>query len=170
MTFRIARPSDAPILAALSIEVWLGTYVRHGVNALFAEYALNTFTTAGMAALLTDPSEHVIVSENRDGLDGFLRISRESAAPVAAGHDVELSTLYVQPRHQGRGLGRALLEQGVQYARAVPAGSIWLTTNSDNAPAIAFYLSQGFEKIGTTQFRIGDQAYPNDVLRRMIQQ
>jgi len=166
--FRLARPSDAPILAAISIEVWLGTYIRRGVNAIFAEFALNEFTSAKLDALLQDPNEHVIVSENEDGLDGFIRISRGKAAPVAGCSSVEVSTLYVQPRHHGRGLGRALLEQGLNYARAVEVPSVWLTTNSENAPARAFYLKQGFEKVGTTHFRIHDQAYLNDVFRRVI--
>lgn len=168
MKFRRARVSDAPALAAISIEVWLGTYIKRGVNAFFAEFALSEFTSAKLAALLEDPNEHVIVSETADGLDGFVRISREKTAPVAGCSTVEISTLYVQPRHHARGLGRALLEQGLNYARSTDAASVWLTTNSENAPAIAFYLKQGFERVGTTHFRIHDQTYPNDVFRLAI--
>jgi ribosomal protein S18 acetylase RimI-like enzyme len=168
MNFRIARPSDAPILAAISIEVWLGTYLRRGVNAFFAEYALNEFTSDKLLALLEHPNEHVIVSENEDGLDGFIRISHGNEAPVANCSSMEISTLYVQPRHHGRGLGRLLLEQGLSYARNAGSLSVWLTTNSENAPAIAFYLKQGFEKVGTTHFRIQNQAYLNDVFTRMV--
>lgn len=168
MKFRIARPSDAPILAAISIEVWLGTYIRRGVNASFAEFALNEFTSAKLATLLENPNEHVIVSENEDGLDGFIRISHGKAAPVVDCSTVEISTLYVQPRHHGRGLGKALLEQGLNYARTADARSVWLTTNSENTPAITFYLKQGFEKVGTTHFRIQDQAYLNDVFKRAV--
>lgn len=167
MNFRPACLSDAPILAAISIEVWLGTYIRRGVNAFFAEYALNEFTSDKLRALLEDQNEHIIVSENEDGLDGFIRVSQGKAEPVA-NSSMEISTLYVQPRHQGRGLGRLLLEQGLTYARNIGSPSVWLTTNSENAPAIAFYLKQGFEKVGTTHFRIQDQAYLNDVFRRMV--
>lgn len=41
MNFRIGQPSDAAALAAISIEVWLGTYMQKGVSAFFAEYALD---------------------------------------------------------------------------------------------------------------------------------
>lgn len=164
----MARQSDAPILAAISFEVWLGTYIRKGVNAFFAEFALNEFTSAKLAAVLQDPNEHVIVSENEDGLDGFIRISHGKIAPVAGCSSVEISTLYVQPRHHGRGLGKALLEQGLDCARIVDVSSVWLTTNSENTAAIAFYLKQGFEKVGSTHFHIHDQAYLNDVFRRAV--
>ncbi|ABA79787.1 GNAT family N-acetyltransferase [Rhodobacter sphaeroides] len=168
MNFRTGQPSDAAALAAISIEVWLGTYMRKGVSAFFAEYALNEFTSTKMASLLKDPNEHVIVSENEGGIDAFIRLGQGRAAPVSGCSTLEIATLYVQPRHHRRGLGRALLEQGLAYARQASAPSVWLTTNSENAPAIAFYLEQGFEKVGTTHFNIGDQAYLNDVFRRIV--
>ena len=168
MKLRIARLSDAPILAAISIEVWLGTYIQRGVNAFFAEYALNTFTSDKLAVLLENANEHVIVSENKDGLDGFIRVSHGKDAPVGNCSTVEISTLYVQPRHHGKGIGKALLDEALHHIRAAEGSSVWLTTNSGNTPAIAFYLKHGFERVGTTHFRIGDQAYPNDVFRRVI--
>ncbi|WP_165571191.1 GNAT family N-acetyltransferase [Paracoccus nototheniae] len=168
MTFRLARPADAPVLAAISIEVWLGTYLRQGVDPFFAEFALTEFTPDKLSALIEDPRQHIIVSENQAGLDGFIRISHGTVAPVADCSSTEISTLYVQPRHHGRGLGRALLARGLDHARASGAPSVWLTTNAENAPAIAFYLRQGFRNVGTTLFRIRDQAYPNDVFRRTL--
>lgn len=165
MTLRIARPSDASSLAAISIEVWLGTYIRRGVNAFFADFALSEFTTEKFSALLDDPKEHFIVSENEDGLDGFTRITADSPAPVEGCFPTELSTLYVQPRHHGKGIGKALLDAALDHARTTGSPTIWLTTNSENTPAIGFYLAQGFEKVGTTHFRIQDAAYLNDVFR-----
>lgn len=168
MKFRIARPPDAAILAAISIEVWLGTYIKRGVSAFFADYALNEFTSDKFATLLNDSQEHIVVSENEDGIDGFIRMSGGKVAPVTDCSAMEISTLYVQPRHHGRGLGRLLLEQGLNYARDTGIPSVWLTTNSENSPAIAFYLKHGFEKVGTTHFRIQDRAYLNDVFRRIV--
>src|SRR5690606_22720515 len=153
MKLRTAQPTDAPALAAISIEVWVGTYLRKGVSAFFAEYALNEFTTAKFAALLGNSGEHVIVSENEDSIDGFIRLTQRENVPFSACSNTEISTLYVQPRHHGRGIGNALLEQGLICAGSLGSPSVWLTANSENAPAIAFYLKHGFEKIGTTHFR-----------------
>jgi len=167
MKFRIGHPSDAPILAAISIEVWLGTYIRRGVNTFFADYVLNEFTSDKFSKLFDDPNEHIVVSENADGIDGFIRMSSGKAGPVTCCSAMEISTLYVQPRHHGKGIGKLLLEQGLKYARDAGSPSVWLTTNSENSPAIAFYIKHGFEKVGTTNFRIQEQTYLNDVLRRM---
>ncbi|MAQ83483.1 MAG: GNAT family N-acetyltransferase [Maritimibacter sp.] len=164
MSFRPAARSDASSLAAISIEVWIGTYIRNGVNGFFADYALSTFTADRFEALLGDPGESVIVSENRDGIDGFVRVTRDRAAPEGVASHTEITTLYVQPRHKGRGLGKALLAEGIAIARARGATSVWLTTNSENTDAIGFYQSQGFRVVGRTHFRIGDEAYPNEIL------
>ena len=169
MTFRAAKLSDASSLAALSIEVWLGTYIKHGVNAFFADFALAEFTVSNFEAMLSDPDELVIVSENADGIAGYIRVSFGKTSPVADGSDTEISTLYVQPRHHGQGIGKTLLAQAYRHCRDRAVKKVWLATNSDNTPAIDFYLSQGFRRIGQTDFAIGDQRYPNDVFIRVLE-
>ncbi|UWQ14957.1 GNAT family N-acetyltransferase [Aliiroseovarius sp. M344] len=141
MTFRAAKLSDASSLAALSIEVWLGTYIKHGVNAFFADFALAEFTASNFEAILSDPDELVIVSEMADGIAGYIRVS----------------------------FGKALLAQAFRHCRNRAVKKVWLATNSDNTPAIEFYLLHGFRRIGQTDFTIGDQRYPNDVFIRVLE-
>ncbi|UAB87964.1 GNAT family N-acetyltransferase [Ruegeria sp. SCSIO 43209] len=164
MKIRPAQKADAASLAALSIEVWIGTYLKRGVNAFFAEFALSEFTTARFEAILEDGQDLLMVSENEDGIDGYIRLAESRAAPVDGLSDLEIVTFYVQHRHQGKGIGSALLDIAIDYMREKGRPSIWLTTNSENTPAIDFYLAKGFRQVGVTDFRIGDQAYPNQVL------
>ncbi|MEH6521456.1 GNAT family N-acetyltransferase [Sulfitobacter sp.] len=163
MTLRRSQLSDASSIAAISIEVWIVTYLKQGVSAFFADYALSEFTKAKTQALICDPTQFILVSENRDGIDGFMRISSASKAPVDGCSEMEISTLYVQPRHHGKGIGKRLLNAALQYARDKEAKSVWLTTNAENTPAIAFYLSQGFDQVGETHFCIHEEAYLNNV-------
>ncbi|MBU2961733.1 GNAT family N-acetyltransferase [Citreicella sp. C3M06] len=161
MPVRSALSSDASSIAALSIEVWIGTYIKRGVSAFFADYALQTFTPDKTLALIANPEQMILVSENVEGIDGVLRLSRNSPAPVEGCGDLEIATLYVQPRHHGKGIGRALLRAA--FERLGDAETVWLATNSENTPAIGFYLAQGFQQVGETQFRIKEQAYRNNV-------
>jgi ribosomal protein S18 acetylase RimI-like enzyme len=150
------------------MEVWVGTYLKRGVSAFFADYALSEFTTVKTQALIFDPTQFILVSVNEDGIDGFMRVSSESKAPVGGCSEMEISTLYVQPLHHGKGIGKRLLNAAIQYARDENAKSIWLTTNAENTPAIAFYLSQGFEQVGETHFRIHEEAYLNNVYSYLL--
>ncbi|WP_298849589.1 N-acetyltransferase [uncultured Ruegeria sp.] len=164
MKLRPAQKADAASLAALSIEVWIGTYLRYGVSSFFAEFVLSEFTTRRFEALLDEGKDLLVVSENRDGVDGYIRLAEGCDPPVDGLSDLEIVTFYVQPRHHGRGIGSALLQVAIDFCRAKGRNAIWLTTNSENTAAIDFYLSKGFRQVGITDFHIADQAYPNHIL------
>jgi len=165
MALRAAHLSDASSIAAISIEVWIGTYLKKGVTAFFAEYALQEFTAEKTANTIADPDQFIMVSENAEGIDGFIQVSANSPAPVDGCSDMEISTFYVQPRHHGKGIGKRLLSAAIDHCREAGAASVWLTTNAENDPAIAFYLAKGFEHVGETDFRIDDKGYLNNVYR-----
>ena len=159
---RAAENADASSLTALALEVWFATYVRHGINAHFADYALAHYTAERFRHWIGDPDHSLIVSQNRDGIDGFILMEHNSPDPVNSTVWTELTSLYIQPRHQGRGLGQALLSVGL----AAQDGPVWLAMNSQNSKARAFYHAQNFSKLGEIAFEIGDQSYPNDILIR----
>ncbi len=163
MALRKANNSDASSLAAISIEVWLGTYIKQGVNSFFADYVLQEFTSEKLAQRIADPNQLFLVSQNDQGIDGFIQVSTGSASPVKGGSTFEISTFYVQPRHHGKGVGKRLLKGALQHCREQLAESVWLATNAENTPAIAFYLAQGFSHVGETYFCMGKEAYLNNV-------
>ncbi len=163
MTIRDANKGDASSLAALSIEVWLGIYLRQGISGFFADYVLSEYTASRFENLITSGDDYLAVSEGHDGIEGFIHVSRNCPAPAGVPSETEIQTLYVRPNQHGKGIGKKLLLSAVAYCDTVSVPSIWLTTNSENTPAIAFYHSQGFTDAGTTHFRIQDQAYPNKI-------
>lgn len=164
-TIRPATADDCSSLAALSIEVWLATYLRNGVSGHFADYVLAHYTAAHFAAALKAPDETLLVSTRRDGITGYIRLSQNRPCPAQGTSQTEISTLYVQPRHHGTGTGRQLLNAGLELCRHNGWDAPWLTTNSENTPAIRFYQSNGFVRVGVTYFQIGHDRYPNDILQ-----
>ena len=164
LNLRPATLSDASSLAALSIEVWVGTYLRQGVNGFFADYVLSELTTAKFETLLSDPHEHIVVSQNADGIDGYVRLTMGRLHPDGVGSDTEITTLYVQPRHHGVGIGAGLLKRALTLCVELGVTQPWLMVNAENDRAIAFYQRHGFTQTGQTHFRINDQGYLNQVL------
>jgi diamine N-acetyltransferase len=84
--------------------------------------------------------------------------------PPASRSPLEITTLYVQPRHQSSGKGVALLQRALDHCRSTGGERAWLKVSTENSRAIDFYLRHGFTKIGTTHFVIADQAYENHVM------
>lgn len=58
--------------------------------------------------------------------------------------EAHLQELYVVPERRGRGVGRALLEATIAYARAAGATNLDLNTGETDTAARALYESMGF--------------------------
>ena len=75
-------------------------------------------------------------------LIGYGGISRLGRTPP---FEYEVHTIGVDPAYQGRGVGRRLLDELLNFA----AGAVvHLEVRTDNAPAIALYRSVGFTQVG----------------------
>jgi ribosomal protein S18 acetylase RimI-like enzyme len=129
---------------------------------------LKEFTTARFEQNLSRTDSVIWVSENSVGIDGFIRIARDAEPPLHGCSDLEIATLYVQPRHQGSGTGRVLLTTGLEFCASTGRPDVWLCVNAENTRAAKFYVKNGFTKIGETQFQIEDQTDPNHVFRHSL--
>lgn len=162
---RRAEERDASVLAAVSIEVFLHTYLRNGVSPFFADYVLAEFTASKFRHDIADSNLAIWVSQSGDGIDGFVAVCSDAAPPLPECSPLEITTLYVRPRCQSEGRGVALLQQALRFCRQTGGENAWLKVNAKNNRAIDFYLKHGFARIGSTYFRIADQAYENYVMQ-----
>jgi len=158
---RPGHPADAPRLAVLAAQVWLHTYCTDGISDEVARYVLAEFTPGKFAQALNEPGKHITVAERGDSLVGFAVVKRGAACPAeGVASTVELQTLYVQAHFLGHGVGKALIAAAEEVAQS----ALWLTVNAKNDRAIAFYARQGYEKVGTTYFVLGEGRHENHVL------
>lgn len=104
----------------------------------------------GLTALLASPMGHIAIARDADAravgmATAQLVISTAEGAPSAWVEDV-----VVREDWRGQGLGRALLDAVLDWARAQGAVRAQLLADLDNAPALAFY-----ERIGWQPTRLG---------------
>jgi GNAT superfamily N-acetyltransferase len=97
----------------------------------------------------------VFVSEYKGETAGFAAIE-----PRTDGES-ELDALFVEPRMQRRGIGRALVEHCAEIARKQGSRHLHVVGNPH---AESFYLASGFEVLGTTETRFG----PGLLMRRAV--
>lgn len=64
------------------------------------------------------------------------------------GDQADVMTIGVAPRARGRGVGRAILDALLEWARQAGAVEIFLDVRPSNEGAIALYNSRGFVEIG----------------------
>jgi RimJ/RimL family protein N-acetyltransferase len=141
-TIRRARPRDAGPLVALAEEVasepegWLisdGGWRTAGDERRY----LRALRRYGDAAIFVAECEHGIV--------GRLSLGRD---PHPASRHVADLGLMVAATHRRKGIGRALLDQSVAWAREVGVRKLELHVFPHNEAAIALYETYGFRREG----------------------
>lgn len=170
---RPARASDANTLAVLAAQVWLDTYATDGVSSMLADYVLQEINPAKFASRLAEPAMVVLVAEHAENLVGFAALRIGVPCPAGGLATVELETLYVQSHFLAQGVGSTLLRQAqlLVQAQADSAGSgLWLTVNSKNQRAIAFYNARGYQMLGTQMFMLGGVEHENLVMEQVSPQ
>ena len=119
-------------------------------------WAVNqTFATIDSEPLDTEEAAHwweahgkrskLIVCTDESGLIGWARLFPWNQR----GFDIVEDLVYVDPVHQGRGIGRALLTELIQEAQGLGYRTIVATIATDNRAGLALHSRHGFEVVGT---------------------
>ena len=108
-------------------------------------------------ALLAHPDAIVIPEEQIAGGLMFVAEIHDEMAGFAAieprpDGDVDLDALFVDPRLQRQGIGRALVDHCARIAQGRGSKAIQVVGNPH---AAAFYEASGFQTCGTVQTRFG---------------
>ena len=133
VTIRRANPDDAAAVARL----------LHDFNTEYDDF------TPGVEVLTRNAREmladgHMIVLLAGEGPDGFAEL-RFRKSVWTAKLDAYLEELYVVPALRGEGIGRAILREAMDVARAEGASHMDLGTSEDDEAARALYESEGFD-------------------------
>jgi ribosomal protein S18 acetylase RimI-like enzyme len=130
---RAARPADAGPIEDYHHRCFLSTYAVQVAAGSFGPP-----DRAGTRRQLRDWFS--------PGSDCATVVAVDGGTPVGhvtvSGH--RLVHLFVEPGHQGRGLGRLLLARGEAMLRAGGHADVELHARVENVAAIAFYVGQGW--------------------------
>ena len=141
--------SDAPGIAEVgAASPWLPS-----VAVLFDQYRCHYGETgdpdrskAWLSAQLEAGRLRAFVARSGGDVDGFAFVA-VTPASQRLGHFWQLRDLYVADRCRRHGVGRALVTHVRDAARADGALRLSLTTEADNAAALALYADLGFEAV-----------------------
>lgn len=131
--------ADSSIRPVRADELVLLPALEAAADTMFGPFDLGTFPGPGTPA---DFAAALIVLVAGDPPVGLCRID-------AVGEGAHLEQLSVHPDHGGRGIGRALLRAGIEWAAGRGYPELTLCTYRDvpwNGP---FYASEGFVEIGS---------------------
>ena len=150
MEIRFAQIEDVPGILALLRQVGL---VHHkGRPDIFRSNA-QKYGASQVIAMLNKPGTPIFVAAEEKTVLGycFCFIKEHTKDPVIADHtELYIDDLCVDENIRGRGIGKALYENALRYARQVGCYNVTLNVWSCNESALRFY-----EKCGMKPQKLG---------------
>ena len=150
MTIREWTPEDLPAVRHITWETWVATYSSfipmEDLRGYFGEH----YSIEALAELMKEPGFHGLLAVGDDTAAGYAKIKYN-----AEERRCYVSSLYILPGYQGKGIGTMLLSKGEEYARGFGVAEIWLGVMIQNASAVAWYKKIGFQFVEEAPFTMG---------------
>jgi ribosomal protein S18 acetylase RimI-like enzyme len=167
VTFRVATPEDAGMLAALSARSFREAYQAVWEDPGLSDYISRAFTPEQIGAELADPNATFLLL-SRDGQPaGYAKLRRGHNPPDLDGvKAVQIQRFYLLSAHYGRGLGDHLMEHCLAAARQQGFSTVWLAVWPENTRAVKFYGRWGFAVTGSYPFYHGNEVAQDWLMRK----
>lgn len=137
------------------LTTWLAAYGNFVPEADLRSYFATAYSEENLRRISATANNWITVAEDGAQLVGFMRTF---VAPDGAFH---VASLYVEPGHQGGGIGRRLMHQAGQQASSLGQRDIWLGVMTQNHAALAWYQRLGFVFVREEPFTMGQTSVPH---------
>jgi GNAT superfamily N-acetyltransferase len=157
LSIRPGELEDINTIGFLAQQIWPETYGAI-LPAEQLQYMLNLFYSPASLRkqMVEEQHQFLIVEQEEDEAIGFA-----SWSPTAEPGVYKLQKLYVLPGHQGKGLGRTLLQYIFEAIQPEGASLLRLNVNRHNK-ARQFYEKMGFAVVKEEDVAIGNNYFMND--------
>lgn len=122
--FKLLGPEDAPLLAGASEDV----FDHAPKESLISEF-------------LHDPRHHLVGAIVDGTLVGFVSAVHYVHPDKEA--ELWINEVGVAPQHQGKGIGKQMMQLMLEHGRALGCKTAWVLTDRDNAAAMRLYAGAG---------------------------
>lgn len=143
---RQASLIDAPDIAAFHVRVWRVAYQGSAPKPIVKKLGFENRLAYWTKKLgVGDPHHHTLLAIKDTILIGFAHFGPPTD-PVFGAHSGpkgEIKHLFIDPNHQGQGLGKRLLHAAFDQLAKDGFTATGLAVTQDNKPAIAFYHAMG---------------------------
>jgi ribosomal protein S18 acetylase RimI-like enzyme len=157
---RPATLNDAELVADISRETFYETYVAYNTKEDMDKFMSEQFSREKLMAQVGVKGNLFLLAYVNEEPAGYVFLRDETHPHIPDENAVEICRFYARRAFIGRGVGKKLMQSAVAYALAENKTFIWLIVWQQNARAMQFYTSFGFEIFAEQDFILG-----NDVQR-----
>lgn len=157
---RQAEETDVFAISELLQVVFAETY-GHVLEHVVLEEHLNTYLSEDAIRKDISSSSYYVV-EALEGCLGVLKLVLDDRDKA------EIAKLYVLGEARAQGVGSQLMDAALKWSKEQNAKTIWLNVWQENKKAIQFYEKHNFKQVGFTDVFVGEVAFKDFVMERVI--
>jgi ribosomal protein S18 acetylase RimI-like enzyme len=161
LTIRNAGKEDLAIVRRLAEEIWPDTYAEI-LSADQLRYMMELiYSLPSLQEQLIEQHHTFLIASMHGEPVGFASYSLIEPRGI-----YKLHKIYIHPKTQGKGAGKALIDHIVQQLQAKGAASIRLNVNRHNKAKL-FYERLGFAALYEEDIDIGNNYFMNDYVMEL---
>jgi ribosomal protein S18 acetylase RimI-like enzyme len=170
---RRAVASDSEVLARVAAVTFPLACPPHTTDEAKVAFIATHLSRASFDTYLADQARDILIAEIDGEAVGYTMLvftepsDPDVTAALTTRPSIELSKFYVMPGHHGQGVATELMTESLNAARRRGASAVWLGVNEENGRANRFYEKNGFARVGTKHFLVGDN-YEDDFVRELV--
>jgi diamine N-acetyltransferase len=171
LKIRKAVLEDAAILAEIGLQSFNEAFADNPKNHPddMKIYTDEAFSVESVRKELADQDAIFFVAELENEIAGYAKLQQNSREECVTGENpLELNRLYALDRHIGKGIGKALMLECLEFAETNKHDIFWLGVWEFNFRAQEFYKKFGFEKCGEHVFQLGNDPQIDWIMQRQV--
>jgi ribosomal protein S18 acetylase RimI-like enzyme len=168
-SIRPATIEDAFLIADISHETFRETFACSNTPQDMDKFLLEQFTKGKLMLEVGAAGNEFYLATEGNTIAGYVKL-RDAQKPAVLRDcpALEIARIYCCQNMQGKGIGKMLMQKSIDVALSKNKKAVWLGVWEKNFRAIAFYEKWGFEKIGETDFLLGDDLQNDWLMKKMI--
>jgi diamine N-acetyltransferase len=168
---RLAAIADAETLSKLSAQTFYEAFAASNTKEDMEKHLLEYYSQEKLAMELADELVVFMLAYYNGELAGYVKVS-EHARPEEEKEleaPIELERIYSLQQTIGKGVGSALMQAAIDYAKAKQKKTLWLGVFQQNELAISFYKKWGFEIYSEHIFVVGNDPQTDWLMKKALQ-
>ncbi|SER89231.1 spermine/spermidine N-acetyltransferase [Gracilibacillus ureilyticus] len=160
---------DLHALQVIGTETYSETYSHLNTPENMNEYLESAFNLDQLKTELSNDNSTFLFLYVNQVLAGYLKVNVNDAQTYHVSDDaLEIERIYVKHVFQDKGLGKMLLQTGINLAKEMNKKEVWLGVWQKNKNAIDFHKNMGFETRGKYSYFIGDEEQENSIMVKTL--
>jgi len=160
---------DIEKIKYISEKTFCETFSDENTKEDMENYLEENFSYERLESEIKNNGSRFYIVENNDEVVAYMKLNFDKAQ-TEKGHDntLEVQRIYILQEYKSKHIGKRLIQKTIEIGRNNNLNYIWLGVWEHNINAIKFYEKQGFKKIDTHIFKLGEDEQTDNLMKFIL--